>query len=222
MSDQVEEVKITWTGRIRNRAEKNLPYDRLMPDTQPAYVVSWIYVAGVLTIAALAGIIGSGVILTFKGPTWWHTSASGHFVNSLHFWSVQLFFIFMVVHLWGNFWMAAWRGGRWKTWISGLVAFAVSIGAGLSGYAIQTNVDSQWIAFQAKDGVNATGVGAMFDIANFGQMMMFHIFLFPGIISLVVLAHVVWVRIKGVVPPIDAAKVEAAIAEHAASTQAGA
>ncbi len=222
MSDQVEEVKITWTGRIRNRAEKNLPYDRLMPDTQPAYVVSWIYVAGVLTIAALAGIIGSGVILTFKGPTWWHTSASGHFVNSLHFWSVQLFFIFMVVHLWGNFWMAAWRGGRWKTWISGLVAFAVSIGAGLSGYAIQTNVDSQWIAFQAKDGINATGVGAMFDIANFGQMMMFHIFLFPGIISLVVLAHVVWVRIKGVVPPIDAAKVEAAIAEHAASTQAGA
>ena len=222
MSDQVEEVKITWTGRIRNRAEKNLPYDRLMPDTQPAYVVSWIYVAGVLTIAALAGIIGSGVILTFKGPTWWHTSASGHFVNSLHFWSVQLFFIFMVVHLWGNFWMAAWRGGRWKTWISGLVAFAVSIGAGLSGYAIQTNVDSQWIAFQAKDGINATGVGAMFDIANFGQMMMFHIFLVPGIISLVVLAHVVWVRIKGVVPPIDAAKVEAAIAEHAASTQAGA
>jgi len=222
MSDQVEEVKITWTGRIRDRAEKNLPYDRLMPDTQPAYVVSWIYVAGVLTIAALAGIIGSGVILTFKGPTWWHTSASGHFVNSLHFWSVQLFFIFMVVHLWGNFWMAAWRGGRWKTWISGLVAFAVSIGAGLSGYAIQTNVDSQWIAFQAKDGINATGVGAMFDIANFGQMMMFHIFLFPGIISLVVLAHVVWVRIKGVVPPIDAAKVEAAIAEHAASTQAGA
>ena len=102
------------------------------------------------------------------------------------------------------------------------MAFAVSIGAGLSGYAIQTNVDSQWIAFQAKDGINATGVGAMFDIANFGQMMMFHIFLFPGIISLVVLAHVVWVRIKGVVPPIDAAKVEAAIAEHAASTQAGA
>ena len=38
--------------------------------------------------------------------------AVGHFVNSLHLWSVELFFAIMVIHLWGKFWMAAWRGKR--------------------------------------------------------------------------------------------------------------
>ena len=37
----------------------------------------------------------------------------------------------MVVHLWGKFFMAAWRGRRTATWITGVVAFLVSIGDGL-------------------------------------------------------------------------------------------
>jgi ubiquinol-cytochrome c reductase cytochrome b subunit len=46
------------------------------------------------------------------GPSWWHTSSVGLFVNSLHLWSVEAFFFFMVIHLWGKFFMAAWRGNR--------------------------------------------------------------------------------------------------------------
>ena len=37
--------------------EKRLPYDKLLPEKQPAYVASWIYVFGVSTLAALAVII---------------------------------------------------------------------------------------------------------------------------------------------------------------------
>ena len=57
----------------------------------------------------------------------------GHFVNSLHLWSVELFF-FMVIHLWGKFFMAAWRGRRAMTWITGAVAFLASIGTAFTGY----------------------------------------------------------------------------------------
>ena len=46
------------------------------------------------------------------GTDWWHTNPVGHFFNSIHLWSVELFFFAMVVHLWGKFWMAAWRGRR--------------------------------------------------------------------------------------------------------------
>lgn len=199
-----------WTLRLQRAAKKDLSYDKLLPGTQPAYVASWIYVFGVLTLVALGAIIITGVILTMFGPMWWHTSSSGHFVNSLHFWSVQLFFLFMVIHLWGKFWMAAWRGKRARTWITGVLAFMVSVGAGLTGYVLQTNFDSQWISFEAKDGLNATGVGAFFNVANFGQMLMVHIFLLPGVIAVVVIGHILWVRMRGVVPPIDAAEVEAA------------
>ena len=79
-----------WTARLRNSWQKNLPIEKLLPDDQPAYVASWIYVFGVLTLAALGMIIFSGIILAFEGPAWYHTSDIGKFVNSLHFWSLEL------------------------------------------------------------------------------------------------------------------------------------
>jgi hypothetical protein len=42
-----------WTARLRRRVVQALPPDRLLPDRQPAYVASWIYVFGVATVAAL-------------------------------------------------------------------------------------------------------------------------------------------------------------------------
>jgi ubiquinol-cytochrome c reductase cytochrome b subunit len=196
-------------GRLRYRLEHDLPYDTLLPETQPGYVASWIYVFGVLTLAALGMIIASGVVLAFNGPSWYHVSSTGHWFNSLHFWSVQLFFVFMLVHLVGKFSMAAWRGHRARTWITGMLAFLVSIIAGLTGYVVQTNFDSQWISFEAKDGLNSAGVGAWFNVANLGQALLVHVFLLPLIIGVLVVVHVVLVRLRGVVPPIDAAEVEA-------------
>ncbi|MDO8106024.1 cytochrome b N-terminal domain-containing protein [Isoptericola sp. b441] len=209
-ADRTDAAPTSLIGRLRHRLEHDLPYDQLLPETQPSYVASWIYVFGVLTLAALAMIIASGVVLAFEGPSWYHTSGVGHWFNSLHFWSVQLFFMFMLVHLVGKFSMAAWRGHRARTWITGMIAFLVSIIAGLTGYVVQTNFDSQWISFEAKDGLNAAGVGAWFNVANLGQALLVHVFLLPAIILVIVAIHVVLVRLRGVVPPIDAARVEQA------------
>ena len=52
------------------------------------------------------------MILGLKGPAWWHVSGVGQFFNSVHLWAVEVFFFAMVVHLWGKFFMGAWRGGR--------------------------------------------------------------------------------------------------------------
>src|SRR6186997_2475891 len=57
-----------WTERVRERAVRALPPEKLLPDRQPAYVSSWIYVFGVATIAALIVVVISGVILGLKGP----------------------------------------------------------------------------------------------------------------------------------------------------------
>jgi ubiquinol-cytochrome c reductase cytochrome b subunit len=192
------------TARLREKFQKELPPEKLLPDTQPAYVSSWIYVFGVLTIAAFVMIIISGLIITFGGPAWYHNSSLGKFVNSLHFWSVQLFFAFMVIHLWGKFWMAAWRGNRLRTWITGSLAFVLSIATAFTGYLIQTNFDSQWISFEAKDGFNSVGIGAFFNVTNLGQMLLLHVALLPFILGILTVIHVLMVRRRGVVPPIDA------------------
>jgi len=189
------------TAKLRRAAVAALPPERLMPDRQPAYVASWIYVFGVLTLASLAVVILTGVVLAIFGPSWWHVSTVGLFVNSLHLWSVEVFFFTMVVHLWGKFFMAAWRGRRRATWITGVVSFVVSVGAAFTGYLSQQNFDSQWISTQAKDGINSTGAGAIFNVTNFGQMLMWHIVLLPMIVALLVGGHVLLVRLRGVVPP---------------------
>jgi ubiquinol-cytochrome c reductase cytochrome b subunit len=203
-----DEEFYTWTGKARRWMLKTLPPQKLLPETQPSYVASWIYVFGMGAIASLVVIIASGVVLSLNGPSWWHVSSFGHFVNSTHLWSVEFFFLFMVVHLWGKFWMASWRGGRLLTWITGVVSFAVSIGAAFTGYLLQTNFESEWVSFEAKDALNAAGIGAWFNVSNVGQMFMWHITLLPLAVAAIVALHVLLVRVHGVVSPIDAAETD--------------
>jgi ubiquinol-cytochrome c reductase cytochrome b subunit len=190
-----------WTVALRKRAVAALPPEKLLPDGQPAYMSSWIYVFGVLSLASLVVLIGSGSILALKGPTWWHVTGIGHFFNSMHLWSVELFFFFMVIHLWGKYWMAAWRGGRKRVWITGAVTFVVAIPCALTGYVSQQNFDSQWISTQAKDAMNAVGIGSFFNLMDFGQMYSYHILLLPVAVVVLVVAHVLLVRKHGIVPP---------------------
>ena len=195
----------SWTTRLRGKTLDAVPSDELLPDHQPAYVASWIYIFGVATLAAFLVILATGAVLAIGGLQWWHTSGLGHFVNSLHLWSVELFFFFMVVHLWGKFFMAAWRGNRALTWVTGAVSFLVSIGAAFTGYLVQTNFDSQWIASEAKDGINSTGAGAFWNVLDVGQMLLWHIMLMPLGVGILVVLHVILVRLRGVVPPIGVA-----------------
>jgi hypothetical protein len=199
-----EDRPVMWTARLRRRALRLLPPERLIPDRQPAYVASWVYTFGVATLAALAVVIASGIAIALGGPDWWQTNSVGHFFNSLHLWSVELFMAFMVIHLWGKFWMAAWRGKRGRTWVTGVIAFVASIVEAFTGYLSQQNFDSQWISTNGKDAFNAAGVGAFFNLMNFGQMLLWHIVLIPLVLVAIVGVHVLLVRVRGVVHPLPA------------------
>ena len=205
-----------WTARVRNWALRVLPPGKLLPDRQPAYVASWVYVFGVASLAALGVVIASGLAIALGGPDWWHYNPVGHFFNSLHLWSVELFMAFLVIHLWGKFWMAAWRGRRTWTWVTGVVAFLASVVEAFTGYLSQQNFDSQWIATNGKDAFNAVGVGAFFNLMNFGQMLMWHIVLLPIVLVALVGAHVLMVRVRGVSHPLPVSRPRGLAARRAA------
>jgi hypothetical protein len=196
----------SWTVAVRDRLARGLPLRHLLPDRQPVFVGSWVYIFGVAAIAGLIWVVLSGCILAFFGPQWWHQSSVGRFVNSLHLWSVQVFFVFMVLHLWGQYFMASWRDGRAKTWMIGVVIFAFSIVTAFTGFISQQNFDGQWIAVNAKDATNAAGIGSFFNVLNFGQMYGLHIVLLPMLVATLVGVHVLFVRMKGVVRPIGKKK----------------
>ncbi|MHB8451887.1 MAG: cytochrome b N-terminal domain-containing protein, partial [Mycobacteriales bacterium] len=88
--------RVAWTQRVRETGLRLLPPERLIPDEQPAYVASWIYVFGVASLAALSLAVLSGLVIALGGVDWWRTNPVGRFANSLHLWSVELFFATMV------------------------------------------------------------------------------------------------------------------------------
>ena len=206
-----------WTSRLRRLALRHLPPGKLLPDRQPAYVASWVYVFGVATLAALAVVIVSGFAIALGGTDWWHTDPVGHFFNSLHMWSVAAFMAFMVIHLWGKFWMAAWRGKRALTWVTGVVAFMASVVECFTGYLSQQNFDSQWISTSGKDAFDGVGVGAFFNVMNVGQMLLWHVVLIPVVLVALVGAHILAVRVRGVVHPLPVNRNRGGAARRAAA-----
>lgn len=206
-----------WTAAVRRAWLRVLPPKKLLPDKQPAYVASWIYVFGVASLAAFAMAIISGVAIAFGGPDWWHYNPIGHFFNSMHLWSVELFMALMVIHLWGKFWMAAWRGRRALTWMTGVVAFATSILMCFTGYLSQQNFDSQWISTNGKDAIDATGLGAFFNVMNGGEMLLWHVVLIPIALVAFIGAHILLVRIHGVSHPLPEERPKGRAAKHVAT-----
>lgn len=190
------------TGGLRRWLSTVVRAEDLLPEELPEYTRSYVYMFGALTLGAFVCLVASGLLLALFGPGWWHISPVGHFVNSIHFWSVQAFFFFMVLHLWAQFMMASWRGGRGLTWVVGALMFVCSIIAAFTGYLSQQNLDSQWIAAQGKDAINSIGVGAFFNLLNFGQMFSIHIGIMPLVIAGLITVHVILVRRRGLVPPL--------------------
>ena len=91
-----------------------------------------------------------------------------------------------------------------------MIAFGASIVTAFTGYLSQQNFDAQWISTSAKDAFNSVGVGAFFNPMNFGQMFMWHIVLFPLILVVIVGAHILLVRVRGVSHPLPQTRVKAA------------
>jgi ubiquinol-cytochrome c reductase cytochrome b subunit len=189
-------------GGVQRYAQKYWPYETLLPVSEPVYVTRLFYLFGSLALMSFVSLIVTGCILVLKGPVWWHGSDWGLFFNSLHFWSVQLFFFTIFVHFGSSFFTAAWRGGRGLTWVFGVLTFLVAVLTGLTGYVVQSNFDGQYIGQQAKDAMNAVGIGYVLNLMSFDNVIGWHIVILPLAVAGCLALHLLWVRRHGVVPPI--------------------
>jgi quinol-cytochrome oxidoreductase complex cytochrome b subunit len=191
------------TQKARDLVKDNISLEDALPTKMPVYVNSVAYLFGIMALSSFVMLFITGPILAIFGPDWYHISPNGRFVNSMHFWSTQVFFASMVMHLATKYFMSAWRDGRWKTWMVGMATLAVAVFTALTGYLSQTNFDSQWAAVQAKDAMNAVGIGAFFNTMNSGQVLTLHIAVLPGIILLLVGVHLFLIRREGPVKPMS-------------------
>ncbi len=191
------------TRSLQNYIKKNLSMEDALPTRMPVYVNSVAYLFGVIALSAFVVVVLTGVVLAIFGPDWYHITSAGHFFNSMHFWSVQIFFAGIIMHMITKFFMAAWRGGRWLSWLVGALAFGAAMITGLTGFLSQSSWDAQWIAVQAKDAMNAAGVGQFFNTMNTGQILMLHIVVLPLVLGILVGIHVLQIRRDSPVKPIS-------------------
>ena len=191
------------TRQAQKYLRLDLTLEDALPTRMPVYVNSVVYLFGAFTLMALAVIVVSGLVLALGGPSWYHTNSVGSFVNAVHFWSVQLFFLGLVLHFTTKFFLGAWRDGRWMTWMVGSLLLGLGIFTGLTGFLLQTNWDSQWIATQAKDAMNAGGIGAVFNTMDTGQVLTLHVAALPVAILAFLGLHLLLVRRDSPVRPYE-------------------
>lgn len=197
-----------WTSASRQALADLLSVDTWLPETMPEYAQGFMYMLGSLTASSFVVLVLSGVVLAANGPASWSYNGADRFAAAVHFWAVQAFFFFMMLHLWRVFFTGAWRGGRKETWLLGALAFLIAIPTAFTGYLINGDFYSQWNAVQAKDGLNALGL-AWVNLPNAGQMFGMHVVVLPLTLSALIFGHIARVRLKGVVPPYPAAQVQA-------------
>lgn len=189
-----------WTVESKRLMGKVLSADTWLPTEMPEYAQGFMYMLGSLTASSFVALVISGILLAMNGPASWSYNDAMRFVAATHFWSVQAFFFFMMLHLWRVFFTGAWRGGRGLTWLLGAVAFLIAIPTAFTGFLINGDLYSQWNAVQAKDGLNAMGLGWV-NLTNSGQMLGMHIVVLPLTLAVVIGLHITMVRLKSVVPP---------------------
>jgi quinol-cytochrome oxidoreductase complex cytochrome b subunit len=192
------------TEKVQEFTRETMTLDDILPTRLPVYVNSVAYLFGVLLLSTLVMLVLTGLVLSLFGPSWYHLKPAGRFFHSLHFWSVQLFFLFLVLHLAVKYFMGAFRDGRWKTWMIGVVTLGACIFTAFTGYLSAANWSSQWHSVEAKDAMNAMGIGGFFTSTNYGQMLTLHVAFFPAVVVILVVIHVLFIRHEGPVHPYPA------------------
>jgi quinol-cytochrome oxidoreductase complex cytochrome b subunit len=192
---------MSMTEKLQGYVKDNMTLDDILPTKLPVYVNSVAYLFGVLTLCSLVWIVITGIVMAIWGPLWFHVARAGKFFNALHFWGVQLFFAFLVVHMAVKYFLGAFRDGRWKTWMIGVLTLGTAIFTGFTGYLSAANWSSQWHAVEAKDAMNAMGVGGFFFSTNYTQVLTLHVAVFPALIVVLVVIHILFIRHEGPVKP---------------------
>lgn len=189
-----------WTVRSKDIFGHILSAETWLPSEMPEYAQGFMYMLGSLTASSFVVLIVSGVLLAMNQLDAWTFNGAVRYVLAVHFWAAQSFFFFMMLHLWRVFFTGAWRGGRGMTWLLGAIAFLIAIPTAFTGFLINGDLYSEWNAVQAKDGLNALGLGWV-NLTNAGQMVGMHVVVLPLLLTAVIGLHIARVRVKSVVPP---------------------
>jgi cytochrome b6 len=182
----------------------------------------WYYFGGLTLFFFLLQVITGLLLLQYYKPTEADAFASfvfiqqkvpfGWLVRQVHAWSANAMIFMAFVHMFSTFFMKAYRKPRELMWVSGFVLFVLSLGFGFTGYLLPWN-ELAFFATQVGTEVPKAIPGGAFlvnilrggeDVAGetLTRMFAMHVVLLPGILMIVLAAHLLLVQVLGTSAPI--------------------
>ena len=136
----------------------------------------------------------------------------GWLIRSIHAWSANLFILSLFIHMFSVYFEKAYRKPRELTWLTGMIMFFLALGFGFSGYLLPWN---EIAFFATKVGSDIAGavpvIGEPMKIfirgsedvtgATLSRLFGFHVAVFPGIFSFLLLIHLILIQRQGISEP---------------------
>lgn len=137
----------------------------------------------------------------------------GWLIRSLHSWSATLMILAVFLHMFTVYFTAAYRKPRELTWLTGMGLFALALAFGFSGYLLPWNELS---FFATRVGTGMAGAlpvigkdllilmrgGEEVTGATIGRFFGLHVAILPGLFTLMLTGHLIFVQRQGMSEPI--------------------
>jgi len=182
----------------------------------------WYYFGGLTLFFFIIQILTGLLLMQYYKPTEAAAFASfvfiqkevpfGWLIRQIHAWSANLMVLMAFIHMFSTFFMKSYRKPRELMWVSGFVLLVLSLGFGFTGYLLPWN-ELAFFATQVGTEVPkvAPGGALLVGILRGGEevsgetltrMFSLHVVLLPGLLMLVLSAHLLLVQVLGTSAPI--------------------
>ncbi|RXK88649.1 cytochrome B [Chlorobaculum sp. 24CR] len=182
----------------------------------------WYYFGGLGLFFFIIQILTGLLLLQYYKPTEAEAFASflfiqgevpfGWLLRQVHAWSANLMIMMLFIHMFSTFFMKSYRKPRELMWVSGFILLVLSLGFGFTGYLLPWN-ELAFFATQVGTEVPKVAPGGAFlvEILRGGpevggetltRMFSLHVVLLPGLVMLVLAAHLTMVQMLGTSAPI--------------------
>lgn len=224
----------TFIERTSDWVSQRYPVEEVTEFAQKKHVplyhgTVWYYFGGVALFLFLIQVV-TGILLLFyyrTGADQAYESVKflmtqvqfGWLIRSIHSWSANLMVFAVFVHMFSVFFTRAYRKPREFTWVTGMLLLLLALAFGFSGYLLPWN---QLAFFATKVGTDIVGVvpvvgdfmlrllrgGSDVSGATLSRFFGFHIALFPGIFTVILAIHLLFVQVQGMSKPVGAGELD--------------
>ncbi|MBM3422836.1 MAG: cytochrome b N-terminal domain-containing protein [Chlorobi bacterium] len=182
----------------------------------------WYYFGGLTLFFFIIQVLTGLLLLQYYKPTGAEAFSSfvfiqkevpfGWLIRQVHAWSANLMIGMAFIHMFSTFFMKSYRKPRELMWVSGFVLLVLALGFGFTGYLLPWN-ELAFFATQVGTEVPKVmpGGALLVDILRGGKdvsaetltrMFSLHVVLLPGLLLLVLSAHLLLVQVLGTSSPI--------------------